>query len=93
MKINRIYLKIALASVLAAGAVSCDLNKYPDNAINTDESMESAADCQSFLNGLYSGMKYCFTGTSETSAETSTATMSLPETALRMMYGMESMAI
>ena len=62
MKINKIYLNIVLASVLALCSVSCDLNKYPDDAINTDESMESVADCQSFLNGLYSGMKYCFTG-------------------------------
>ncbi len=63
MKINRIYSRIALVCVLAVCSVSCDLNKYPDDAINTDESMESASDCQSFLNGLYSGMKYCFTGT------------------------------
>ncbi len=59
---SKTYLKVILASVLAVCQVSCDLNKYPDDAINTDESMESLADCQSFLNGLYSGMKYCFTG-------------------------------
>lgn len=62
MKMSKTYLKVILASVLAVCQVSCDLNKYPDDAINTDESMESLADCQSFLNGLYSGMKYCFTG-------------------------------
>lgn len=55
--------KIFLASLLAVFAVtSCNLDKYPDTAINTDEAMESVADCQAFRNGLYSGMKYCFTG-------------------------------
>ena len=55
--------KIFLASLLAVfAATSCNLDKYPDTAINTDEAMESVADCQAFRNGLYSGMKYCFTG-------------------------------
>lgn len=55
--------KIFLASALALFAVtSCNLEKFPDNAINTEEAMESVADCQAFRNGLYSGMKYCFTG-------------------------------
>jgi hypothetical protein len=55
--------KIFLASLLAVLAVtSCNLDKYPDTAINTTEAMESVADCQAFRNGLYSGMKFVFTG-------------------------------
>lgn len=55
--------KIFLASALALfAATSCNLDKFPDTAINTEEAMESVADCQAFRNGLYSGMKYCFTG-------------------------------
>ncbi len=62
MKISKIYIKAVLLLALTMGTLSCNLDKYPYDAINTDESMESVADCQSFLNGLYAGMKYCFTG-------------------------------
>ena len=51
---------IAAAAVFAVNA--CSLEKYPDNAINTGDAMESVADCQAFRNGLYSGMKGVFTG-------------------------------
>ena len=51
---------IAAAAVFAISA--CNLDKFPDNAINTDEAMESVADCQAFRNGLYSGTKGVFTG-------------------------------
>lgn len=51
---------IAAAAVFAIS--SCNLDKFPDNAINTEDAMESVADCEAFRNGLYSGMKYCFTG-------------------------------
>ena len=43
-------------------AVSCNLEYYPDTAINTEDAMESAADCKAFRTGLYSGMKGLFTG-------------------------------
>lgn len=62
MIMNKIYLKTAVLSLLVTLASACNLDRFPDNAINTEESMESVADCRSFLNGLYSGMKYCFSG-------------------------------
>lgn len=56
-------IKIFLLATLSAAAVSaCNLEYYPGSAINTEEAMESVADCQAFRNGLYSGMKYAFTG-------------------------------
>ena len=39
---------IAAAAVFAISA--CNLDKFPDNAINTEEAMESVADCQAFRN-------------------------------------------
>ena len=51
---------IAAAALFAVSA--CNLEKFPDNAINTEEAMESVADCQAFRNGLYSGTKGVFTG-------------------------------
>lgn len=63
MKFNILLKTVLISAATAFLAVSCSLDKFPDNAINTDESMESPADCQAFLNGLYSGMKYIFTGT------------------------------
>lgn len=62
MKIKNLINTLLVSAATAFLAVSCNLDKFPDNAINTDESMESPADCRAFLNGLYSGMKYCFTG-------------------------------
>ena len=41
---------------------SCDLNQYPDTALNTDEAMESAADCNNFLIGIYASSKSLFSG-------------------------------
>ena len=55
-------IKLSFLALLAAAVSACNLDKFPDNAINTEESMQSLADCKSFLNGLYSGMKYCFSG-------------------------------
>ena len=60
MKFNILLKTVLISAATAFLAVSCSLDKFPDNAINTDESMESPADCQAFLNGLYSGMKYIF---------------------------------
>jgi len=54
-----------VALVLIAGLAafnSCDLNKYPDRYINTDEAMESAADCNNFLVGIYASSKSLFSG-------------------------------
>ena len=51
---------IAAAALMAFSA--CNLDKFPDNAINTEEAMESVADCEAFRNGLYSGTKGIFTG-------------------------------
>lgn len=56
--IKFIFVALAASAVIA----SCSLEKFPDNAINTENAMESVADCQNFRNGLYSGMKYIFTG-------------------------------
>lgn len=41
---------------------ACDLNKFPQTAINTEEAMESVADCQQFRYGLYANTKGVFTG-------------------------------
>lgn len=60
IRIRHTYLKAFIAA--AVFATSCNLDKYPYNAINTEDAMESYDDCQAFLNGLYAGMKYCFTG-------------------------------
>lgn len=45
---------IALA---AAMLTSCDMNKAPIGYIDQDKAIESAADAQSFRNGLYSGIR------------------------------------
>lgn len=45
---------IALA---AAMLTSCDMNKAPIGYIDQDKAIESAADAQSFRNGLYSGLR------------------------------------
>lgn len=55
-------IKIFLWASLSVAVSACNLDYYPGSAINTEEAMESVADCQAFRNGLYSGMKYCFTG-------------------------------
>lgn len=56
-------MKIALVALLGLFTVtSCNLEKYPDTAINTENAMESVADCQNFRNGLYAGLKGAFTG-------------------------------
>lgn len=60
MKRTKISLISAAVALLAVS--SCNLEKFPDTAINTENAMESVSDCQAFRNGLYSGMKYCFTG-------------------------------
>ena len=56
-----LYFTLALVAGLSAFN-SCDLNKYPDTALNTEESMESAADCNNFLIGIYASSKSLFSG-------------------------------
>lgn len=46
---------IALAA--AAMLTSCDMNKAPIGYIDQDKAIESAADAQSFRNGLYAGIR------------------------------------
>lgn len=58
MKKLSIYI-IGLTALLLS---SCNLDKYPLTAINTDEAMESVADCQNFRYGLYANTKGLFTG-------------------------------
>lgn len=60
---NMNKIKISIVTLLSVFAVSaCSLEYYPGSAINTGEAMESVDDCKAFRNGLYSGMKYAFTG-------------------------------
>ena len=58
---KRILTIISAAAALLSVA-SCNLEKFPSTAINSEEAMESVADCKAFRNGLYSGLKYAFTG-------------------------------
>ena len=50
---------ILAATFLAA---ACSLDKVPGDSIHTDESIESVEDCNKFLIGQYSGLKYVTTG-------------------------------
>lgn len=59
MKNTKILL-ISLVSFFAAS--SCNMDKFPYNAIDTRHAMQSVEDCENFRSGLYAGMKYCFTG-------------------------------
>ena len=58
--------KILFATLALVASISvfnsCDLNEYPDTAINTEEAMESAADCNNFLVGIYASSKSLFSG-------------------------------
>ncbi len=57
--------KILTILSLVSGIVlstSCNLDKYPETAINTDEAMESAADCYNFLTGLRASTKSLYSG-------------------------------
>lgn len=58
MKKISLYI-VALAALFVS---SCNLEKYPYDAINKDEAMESVADCQQFRYGLYANTKGVFTG-------------------------------
>ena len=56
-----IYNTLTLVAGLTLLA-SCNLEKYPDTAINTKEAMESPADCNNFLTGLYASTKSMYSG-------------------------------
>lgn len=56
-----LYNTLALIAGLTFLA-SCDLDKYPETAINTTEAMESPADCYNFLTGLYASTKSMYSG-------------------------------
>ena len=58
MKKISIYL-IGLTALLLS---ACNLEKYPQTALNTEDAMESAADCEQFRYGLYANTKGLFTG-------------------------------
>jgi len=58
MKKLSIYI-LGLAALLLS---ACNLDKFPQTAINTEEAMESAADCEQFRYGLYANTKGLFTG-------------------------------
>lgn len=57
-KTNKIIGSLLALVVLA----SCNLEKFPDKQLNTENAMESVSDCQAFRNGMYAGTKYAFTG-------------------------------
>lgn len=55
--------KIFLYSLFALLAVSsCSLEKYPYDAIDTENAMQSVSDVENFRTGLYATTKNCFTG-------------------------------
>lgn len=51
---KKIYLALTLA---AAALTSCDMDLERYGAIGTDNGLQTKADCQSFLNGIYSDMR------------------------------------
>lgn len=54
---------LGLTLAAAACLASCDMEKYPYSSIPTEKALESVADCKAFRVGLYSNLKYRFTGT------------------------------
>lgn len=53
-------MKVALLSLLCLGAVSCNLNKYPSNAILAKDGFQKFEDAGEFRNGFYSFTRTCF---------------------------------
>ncbi|MBQ2162141.1 MAG: RagB/SusD family nutrient uptake outer membrane protein [Bacteroidales bacterium] len=56
-----LYVTLALMAGAAAFS-SCSLEQYPDKALSTEDAMESAADCNNFLIGIYAASKSLFSG-------------------------------
>lgn len=53
-------IKVALLFLLVGGAVSCNLDKYPSDAVPADEGLLSYRDAKEFRNGLYNFTRSCF---------------------------------
>lgn len=53
-------IKVALLLLMAVGAVSCNLNKYPSSAIVADEGFLTYDDASKFRNGMYYFVRQCF---------------------------------
>lgn len=53
-------IKVALLFLLVGGAVSCNLDKYPSDAIPADEGLLNYRDAKEFRNGLYNYTRSCF---------------------------------
>ena len=55
--------KIYIALLLAAGALtSCDMDLERPGAIGTDNGLQTKADCQNFLNGIYTNLRSATVG-------------------------------
>lgn len=55
-------IKVALLLLMAVGAVSCNLNKYPSYAVLADEGFLTYDDATKFRNGMYYYARQCFSG-------------------------------
>lgn len=53
-------IKVALLFLLVGGAVSCNLEKYPSDAVPAEEGLLNFRDAKEFRNGLYSYTRVCF---------------------------------
>ena len=56
-----VFVTLALIAGIASFS-SCNLDQYPDTALSTEDAMESAADCNNFLIGIYAASKSIFSG-------------------------------
>ena len=48
---------LSLTAVLAVASVSCDLNRYPYDAIEQSQAFMTIKDATTLNNGLYSGFR------------------------------------
>lgn len=53
-------MKVALLSLFCLGAVSCNLDKYPSNALLEEEGFLTFRDAGEFRNGFYNSVRICF---------------------------------
>lgn len=60
MKMKKIYLGLLAAAALMT--TSCDMNTTNYGVIDLDNAIESKADAQKFLNGIYSNLRGCTAG-------------------------------
>jgi hypothetical protein len=54
---KNIFKILALTAVIAITSVSCELNRYPYNAIETSQAFASLKDATTFNNGLYASFR------------------------------------